>query len=271
MNVKDKIKKFYQHKVEWRLNYYQRYFVSRHYLYNYRQFLNKSVDINKLVFKNGSNLIIADSITARQLFDEIFIYESYRLSKTLKQRIIVDVGANIGFFTLYARQKMPNAKIFAIEADPYNYKILRENIRVNPIISNVHCFNFAVFGDEIRTSFFCNTTSGWSSLFPTPEAKEIKVNTISFSKFCNNNNIKQIGFLKIDVEGAEYDIILNDKDFFSVFINEIYLEIDNKPRDKRYNFNDLMNRLRDNYRQIRVIKTKNSCLSLVHCKIPKYF
>jgi FkbM family methyltransferase len=227
--------------------------------------------MSKLIFKDGSNLVIADLATAQQLFDEIFIYENYRLPKTLKQKIIVDIGANVGFFTLYSRQKIPNAEIFAIEADPNNYKILKENIRVNPIISNVRLFNFAIFGNEAKTSFFCNAISGWSSLFPTPEAEEIKVNTISFSKFCNINKIKHIDFLKIDVEGAEYDIILNDKDFFSILIKEIYLEIDNKPRDKRYNVSDLIDKLHDNYYLVKVIKKKDNGLSLVHCKLPKYF
>ena len=64
-------------------------------------------------------------------------------------------------------------------------------------------------------------------------------------------NITAIDFLKLDVEGAEYDILLGDDELWSsISIRTLAVEMDRQPRDARYKFGDLCNLLRSRFRSV---------------------
>ena len=63
-------------------------------------------------FRNGYNLSYEEKSSAEHIFSEIFIGDCYPIKKNIKQeKVIIDIGANIGFFTLYALIKNPNSKM----------------------------------------------------------------------------------------------------------------------------------------------------------------
>ena len=92
------------------------------------------------------------------------------------------------------------------------------------------------------------------------------VDTINISTFCEKYKIKKIDFLKIDIEGAEYDVILGDPDLFNVPVREIVLEADRNPRDEKYKFHDLINYLKSHYYSVKVGEGE---YPLVHCRRQK--
>jgi FkbM family methyltransferase len=125
--------------------------------------------------------------------------------------VILDLGANLGIISILLSKKFPHTKIYSFEASPINYQNLIKNIEDNNC-TNIIPFNLAVWSTsditiEIPTS---PTNSGGSSIYYKPEFFEqypiSEVQTISLEDIFEQNNIEVCKLLKIDVEGAEYEI-----------------------------------------------------------------
>jgi FkbM family methyltransferase len=79
--------------------------------------------------------------------------EDVRLYKTLKLQpgLILDVGANIGFFTLLFAHTFPDCEVHAFEPNPYSFGRLQENLKANPKLSNhIKSFDNAMSDREQR-------------------------------------------------------------------------------------------------------------------------
>ena len=101
--------------------------------------------------------------------------------------VIVDLGANVGFFTRHAAEK--GAIVISIEGAPEIYSCLIENTHDLP---NVHCMNAIVIGSKATS----NVWSPKSSFTPTVTLQEIM----------DIYALEKINFLKCDIEGGEYDL-----------------------------------------------------------------
>ena len=150
--------------------------------------------------------------------------------------VVIDVGAHTGAFSIYAAKKAVHGKVYAHEAYKENYELLIENIRLNDL-KNIVPFNVAVLSKPGIMDFFIgekNTSA--SSIFKNRWAKKnVKVNAISLEDVFANNKLKKINFLKIDAEGAEYDIILNAPPGLLKKVDKISLEFhDNFPHGHNY-------------------------------------
>lgn len=124
----------------------------------------------------------------------------YHFSDIPSPRIILDVGAHIGIFSILAARRFPNAEVIAVEPDERNYSLLVKNIELNGL-TNVSAQNVAVAGDYGTVTFYKSKHSVAHSLFSdfdgiSLEKKE--VNTVPLSHF------KNVDVLKFDAEGAEY-------------------------------------------------------------------
>lgn len=118
---------------------------------------------------------------------------------------IIDIGAHIGLFALFASQFCKKGKILCFEPVKENYKVLLDNIKLNNI-SNIRAFNEAV-SDKISTVkiFLSNDESG-HNMFAT-NANSIEVQSTTLQNIIDDNNITSCDFIKMDCEGAEYEII----------------------------------------------------------------
>ena len=237
------------------------------YLNNYRDCLNnKHISYN---FRKGYNILWNEQTSADHIFSEIFIGDCYPIGSYKKgKKVIVDIGANIGLFTFYAHMKFPKSKIISVEANPNNFKILEKNINNNKLNDVVKIFNYVVSLNEDQQPFYLSSNSGWSSIYNKRGAKDgnlIYLEPISLSKLFKKNNLTIIDILKIDIEGAEYDILLNDKFFDNYHVKELIVEVDRKPRDDRYSYSKLIIFLKKIYKYVNINNPK-SAYPLIHCK-----
>jgi FkbM family methyltransferase len=186
-----KFKKFYKQKITWRPYFYKRALKSYYFLENHKEFVTRK-DFKKFKFKAGYDFDIADVITAQQTFDEIFVNECYRFGCCKEKEIIIDAGANIGIFSLYALIKNREARIYSIEADPSTFQILKKNIDSNFLENQIKCFNYALCSKNRTIPFFSSPASGWSSILNTRGARDgrcVEINAISLSTFLKINEI----------------------------------------------------------------------------------
>ena len=144
--------------------------------------------------------------------------------------VIIDVGAHIGLFALFASQFCKNGKIFCYEPIKENYKILIENIEMNQI-QNIFPNNLAVTKETSRVKIFLNDDQSGHSMF-TQNKNFVEVDSKSLSDIFIDNGIKECDFLKLDCEGAEYEIVESISSELFTKINKTAIEyhmVDTKP------------------------------------------
>ena len=263
--------KFWKDFIAWRPAYYRRRRACWHYLKNPGDILEKKElhALKEIKFVSGQKFCFADKDTALQAFDEIFISEHYKLSPKQHYQTIVDIGANAGLFSFFAHMKCPKAEIYAIEASPTTYSILKKNIDTNGLNKKIFPFQYALNKGFSKIKFFNAKVSGWASIFNqkgAAHADVVEVEGISLSLFCQRENIQSIDYLKMDIEGAEYDTILGDLDFFKIKIDEMVIEVDRHPRDSRYKFEDLLKCLRSRYASVKIGIVGSADYPLLYCR-----
>jgi len=140
---------------------------------------------------------------------EVFVQQIYRprLPKARDEvRLIVDVGANVGYSVVYFARLFPHAKITAIEPNLTNVQMLTRNIELNGLQDIVSVREVAA-GTSDGTIFLVD--QGATS-FTTADADcgGVKVLVADIFKQLAG---KRLDVLKIDCEGAEYPIIMDDR------------------------------------------------------------
>lgn len=159
------------------------------------------------------------------------------LDKKLKfDQVFIDIGAWIGPVTLYASKI--SKKVISVEPDIKAFKILKEHISINNI-ENVELVDKAISSNNGVSINLGSPELGNSgtSIFYNSNDSIISVNAINFEKFINKYNLNDANiFFKIDIEGAEFEIIKNSKHFFKKLNNEIHITFHPLIYFKNYKF-----------------------------------
>jgi FkbM family methyltransferase len=209
-------------------------------------------EIRSLDFWDGTRLQTRDSTAAAHIFAEIFLARCYDYPEVRTADQIVDVGANIGLFSYFARRQNPSAKILAIEADPHTMRVLSTNVEGKQI----QAIHSAASDRSGIVNFYSSRVSGWSSLYEVRGAangEQVQVPAVRLSSLLRDRGIERIGLLKIDVEGAEYPILLGDRELMEIPIDALLVEVDRNPRDTRYSFGELYDLLQHNFRHVLIV------------------
>jgi len=183
--------------------------VQNWYMYPlvYFKFVKKS----HIIFKMKSGIKIKLRVNSSDLmaFTHVWLIEEYsgRNFTFNDSDIIIDIGSHIGLFTLYASQFCKQGKIICYEPIKENYQLLLSNIELNHL-SNVECYNKAVSKSNSPIRIYINSDESGHSMFD-PQENFIDVDSISLQQIIDDHHIDSIDFLKLDCEGAEYEIIEN--------------------------------------------------------------
>jgi FkbM family methyltransferase len=132
---------------------------------------------------------------------EIFINKIYKIELE-HNPYIIDCGANIGLTSIYLKELYPSAKIIAFEPDPKNYELLIKNIE-SFNLNNVIPRKEAVWVENTKLKFSGEGTMGSKLEFNTHKNDVYDINAIRLRDIINT----KISFLKLDIEGAEYEVI----------------------------------------------------------------
>lgn len=118
-----------------------------------------------------------------------------------KGGVFVDVGANMGYFSLLWAGQNPNARAIAFEASPRNVEILRNNVNLNGLGSRISIVPKAAGNHEGTISFDPGpaTQTGWGGISASPVSSSITVPLCRLDEEIS----EPVDVLKIDVEGAD--------------------------------------------------------------------
>jgi len=153
---------------------------------------------------NTNQIRIVDEICRKGVYDGILGFVNL-------ESIVIDIGANIGIFSIRAGKKASLGKVFCFEPEPRNFEILNKNIRVNNMESLFVVKQKAV-ADTVRFTrfYFDEYNSGGGSLYNTEIGKKsglLEVRTTTLNDIFEYYKIKQCDVLKLDCEGAEGEIL----------------------------------------------------------------
>lgn len=159
------------------------------------------------VMKNGMKIKLRTKSTDLMAFTHVWLIEEYSKPgfEIRDEDIIFDVGAHIGLFSLYASQFCKKGMIFCFEPIKENYDLLQSNLQLNNL-KNVVPYNVAVSNKISAVTIFLNKDESGHSMY-SPTSKSIQVESITLQKIFYDNNISKCDLLKLDCEGAEYDIV----------------------------------------------------------------
>jgi FkbM family methyltransferase len=162
------------------------------------------------ITRKVQNFLIED-IYASMTCHEDEIVEQFRP----KEGDIVDIGAAFGFYTILSSRRIGlNGKVVAIEAQPDSFEMLNRNIKLNEL-ANVITLGYAVYSKNSRLKLYDNY-----SIMQERAGKDlqqyIEVNayTLDYLLF-ELIKITRVNWIKIDVEGAELEVLKGARNILS--------------------------------------------------------
>lgn len=215
------------------------------------------------VLPNGLEVLCQSKVELRHFYSDIFEHRVYAKNgiALATGATVLDVGANIGMFSMFAQETFPGVEVYAFEPAPPLFAILSENVARYG--GNVRCFNLGVSREpgEAVLTFYPNS-SGMSSLY-ADEAEErhalvsllenearqgvaevqnlmpylddylavrlasqqVPCRLTTVSAFLAEQGITAVDLLKVDVQKAEWDILLGIEEADWPKIAQLVMEV----------------------------------------------
>ena len=121
-------------------------------------------------------------------------------------RTIVDIGAHVGCFTVWAARRAPHARLLAVEPNPETFQLLVQNIRSNGLEDRVVAINAAV-GVEAGTAQLDFVAHSLGTRIAVSAGDGVRVRVQTLGGLLAEASVSQIEMLKMDCEGMEYSIL----------------------------------------------------------------
>lgn len=278
--LKENKKAFLDNRIE-KYKYMRRMFDIHKILYEYAGFINKS-DVLDITIKNGdvyfnflSNgvqikmvCIPYDITSVPFTFLDFGSYEPKEdkilLNIVKGNDVVLDIGANLGWYTLNWLKKARNVTVYSFEPMPDIYDKLIQNLTLNgQRIKNAFNFGLSNVNDEVNF-FFDMERCGASSMVNlrgTENTIDIKCTVKKLDDVFPSLNVNRLDFIKCDVEGAEKLVFEGGIETIKKYKPIIYSEMLRKWSKKfGYHPDDIINLLAD---------IGYSCYGYVNDKIEK--
>jgi FkbM family methyltransferase len=190
--------------------------VNENYSFEIRELLDDPSDDHNLDYK---------------VIDETWNENVYRIHEYQfkNDAVFVDIGANIGSVSLYVdnfnkcRDNTNKIRVYAVEPEPNNLLLLKQNIKNNPT-ENITLVNNAIWHES--KNVFITNKGGNSSIVNGDTTESTSVLAITIKDLIDLYDIKEIDVMKIDIEGAEFDLIINTPSEVLEKIRYLVLEFD---------------------------------------------
>jgi len=210
-------------------------------LWDYSNFISnrniKQIEISnkQILFTTKTDIkLICDADDQRSIATEILNFKDYEadelraVRKFLKKdSVILDIGANIGWYSLNLSKDVPDGKIIAFEPVRKTYEYLEKNISLNKA-DNVQTFNIGL-GDENKEVLFyyypeMSGASSSKNLHETSKMVKVKGRIKKLDNFIGEIT-DRVDFIKCDVEGAEILAVKGAIETIKKYLPVMFLEM----------------------------------------------
>jgi len=197
--------------------------------------------ITEEILPNGYTVTVIQS--SKSIIEEVWKSDFYHRHFLIeKQMTVLDLGANVGLYSLFAAAK--GATIYAFEPEVTNYKLLVENVKKNNLQHKIHTFNYAVAKDkkymdiylkDYEEDFASCMVSAYKDLFQDFSDKKYQkqsIPCISLKEILNMAAESEIDLMKVDCEGSELEILQSAPSAYFKRIKNMVMETHNTYPEK---------------------------------------
>jgi FkbM family methyltransferase len=156
---------------------------------------------------------------------EVYTDEQYRLSQRLSGGNVVDVGANIGLFTLWAAKHYHAKHIVAVEMDYHNSDCVKAVVLKNKLAKVVTVINQAFYS---KSAFVAenNQSTSLNSCHRIDENGIGAIPTITLAQIIALFHGAKIDILKMDIEGSEKHLLTKgNAELLKQYVKAIIIEV----------------------------------------------
>lgn len=156
-----------------------------------------------VILRSGIRIASSEKSDIIGMISEIFFSKRYNPAgfEIIEGDIVVDVGANIGVFSVYAATSKAS-KVISIEPEKENAEFVKKNMKINGFAKNHILLRAALFDISGTASLITSDCNEGHIVKAFDEEGEV-IQTIDPNDLFATLNIERINFLKIDCEGAE--------------------------------------------------------------------
>lgn len=160
--------------------------------------------------RNGIKFKIPVRSSDALIFNDLWLARVYEtpLIDWHKAKTVIDIGGHIGFFALLAASGAPDSMVYAFEPEPDNFRLLQDNIRLNGMEKRIIATQEGVAGTagHLRLNVLPHQGACHSMFRQTDKSYGIEIPTIRLQDIFERYNIKHCDYMKVNCEGAEYDM-----------------------------------------------------------------
>jgi FkbM family methyltransferase len=175
-------------------------------------------------FRNGIQFRIRADDNDRWIVEEVWVKKIYALPgfEIQSDDTVIDIGAHVGSFSVFAASRARSGRVICFEPFKESYDLLNHNAALNNVtLAAVHK---AVGGKSgVVTLYFSKSDTCRNSLYFKQE-EFVQVECVALEDIFRTYEIANCNFLKIDCEGAEFDILLGAPPAILERIDKIALE-----------------------------------------------
>ena len=184
----------------------------------------RGAETKRLRLRNGLVIEGASGALIVPLYKEIWYRDEYglRTDPLPPGASVIDVGANIGMFALFAAKDAGAARVLAYEPFPDSFALLHRNAEQNHLDA-ITPRPLALAGQAGTRELFLAGRHGTNSLFGGGD-DTLRVECLTLADALARESIERCHFLKLDCEGAEYEILLQAPPTVLERIDRIALE-----------------------------------------------
>jgi FkbM family methyltransferase len=176
--------------------------------------------------RNGMQFRIRPGRGDNYILREVFVDQVYQKCLeylTTEASVVIDIGANIGAFSVLTAARNHALTVYCYEPFAENFRLLQENIHLNGLDGRIKAFQCAVGAERQTRTVFLTVAGGASSMYEK-HGQKVDLEVVALKDILADNHLERCDLLKVDCEGSEYEVLYSTPDDVFARIDAIGME-----------------------------------------------